>query len=96
MKRFFLLPAICSVLTACQAADAQKVIPPVQSVSLETTTLYQELCASCHGANLEGASAPNLSDDNWEYGGSDEDILRAINVGIEEAGMPSFQDALAP
>ena len=94
MTRLFLLSIVSLFSASCQFAGAQKPLESVK-ISSETIAIYQDLCASCHGANLEGGSAPSLADDNWEYGSSDTEILNAINNGIEEAGMPGFADGLA-
>lgn len=53
--------------------------------------LYQEHCASCHGANLKGDRArgvPDLEDSIWLYGsGSITDIEQTILYGIR-SGHP--------
>jgi cytochrome c oxidase cbb3-type subunit 3 len=54
------------------------------------------VCAGCHGADGKGNDAagfPNLTDDAWEYGGSEEDIVRTILKG-RTGGMPSEHQAL--
>ena len=56
--------------------------------------LYGELCASCHGANLEGGSAQSLVDDAWKFGGDDASIAQSIRAGHPEAGMPPMGAAL--
>ena len=47
---------------------------------------YQQNCASCHGGNLEGASAPSLQQVGSNY--SQEEILDIIENG-REGGMPA-------
>jgi len=84
MKRLSLLPLV--ILTACSAAAD----PAIE----RGADLYGQYCESCHGANLSGGLAPTMADDNWEYGGSDSDILKIINEGLEETGMPAFGDDL--
>ena len=84
-------------LVACQAAGtpltAQTSTYDAANVKIGSE-IYQDLCASCHGRDLEGGSAPSLADDNWEYGSSDAEILSVINEGIDDVGMPGFKDAL--
>lgn len=36
-----------------------------------------------------------MFDDSWVYGSADADILRVINAGIADAGMPAFGDSLS-
>ena len=55
---------------------------------------YQQLCANCHGANLEGGQAQSLLDDVWVAGGDDESIARSIRLGFPDKGMPTWGDAI--
>lgn len=55
---------------------------------------YAELCASCHGKNLEGASAPSMLDDVWTRGGDDESLAKSIREGFPDKGMPAWSTAL--
>jgi mono/diheme cytochrome c family protein len=51
---------------------------------------YTRLCVKCHGAEGQGdgtsATGPvppgDLTDDKWDYGGSDGEIFAAIKEGI--------------
>jgi aldose sugar dehydrogenase len=51
---------------------------------------YAQNCASCHGANLQGGSAPSMLDDVWSVGGDPESLARAIRDGVPEKGMPAW------
>jgi glucose/arabinose dehydrogenase len=55
---------------------------------------YAQFCASCHGARMEGASAPSMLDNVWVNGGDDESVARSIRVGSPEKGMPAWGAAL--
>ena len=45
-------------------------------------SLYQNYCSQCHGSSAQGAPGfPNLTDDNWLYGGSPEQIEHSIVMG---------------
>ena len=60
-----------------------------------TANTYIELCASCHGKNLEGTErAKSMLDDKWEYGSGRQDIIKSIRNGIIEKGMPAWEGAL--
>jgi cytochrome c oxidase cbb3-type subunit 3 len=53
-------------------------------------------CAGCHGEDGKGmpaASFPNLTDDAWQYGGSEAAIVESIVKG-RKGGMPAFQEML--
>jgi glucose/arabinose dehydrogenase len=55
---------------------------------------YGELCANCHGKNLEGAQAPSMLDDVWTNGGDDESLAKSIRNGFPEKGMPAWGAAI--
>ena len=53
--------------------------------------IYQNNCAVCHGSNAQGGYGfPNLTDDDWLYGGEPENILTTLNNG-RNGLMPSWQ-----
>ncbi len=71
-------------------ADAQAVA--------RVTTLYAEQCASCHGADGKGLrefGAPNLTDKEWLYGGTREEIKAQI-VNARGGVMPTWGQRLDP
>lgn len=58
--------------------------------------LYQGTCAACHGPAGKGNTtlgAPDLTDDYWLYGGSNEDITQSISEGRHGA-MPAHRQLL--
>jgi cytochrome c oxidase cbb3-type subunit 3 len=59
-------------------------------------TIYNQFCLVCHGASGQGnvaLGAPNLADEVWLYGGSDEDVAHSIANG-RNGFMPAFEDRL--
>jgi cytochrome c oxidase cbb3-type subunit 3 len=53
-------------------------------------------CAGCHGEDAKGnvaAGFPDLTDNAWEYGGSEAAIVETIMKG-RKGGMPAFQEML--
>ncbi len=84
-SRLFILAALlASLTTAC-------------GQQIRTGTVaerYTELCANCHGANMEGGQAPSMLDDIWVYGGDDESLARSIRNGFPEKGMPAWGAAI--
>ena len=56
---------------------------------------YAQLCANCHGANLQGGQAPSMLDDVWTHGGDDESLFKSIRDGFPEKGMPPWGAAIA-
>lgn len=59
--------------------------------------LYLQFCIACHGVNGEGnqlLGAPNLADDIWLYGSSDDQLHHTISIG-RNGVMPSFDKRLS-
>ncbi len=60
--------------------------------------LFGDNCAACHGAGgapAEGAGYPNLTDDDWLYGGTVEEIEMSIANG-RHGMMPAHEKLLKP
>jgi glucose/arabinose dehydrogenase len=55
---------------------------------------YQTLCATCHGDQLQGNSAPSMLDDTWVSGGDDASLAASIKNGRPANGMPAFGGTL--
>ena len=56
--------------------------------------IYGNNCSQCHGLDAAGALGfPNLSDDDWIYGGSPEVIKQTITHG-RRAAMPAWESVL--
>ncbi len=56
--------------------------------------LYQTNCLPCHGAKGEGTIGPNLTDEYFLHGGSNEDIVKVIATGVTEKGMLAWEPIL--
>ncbi|USX25352.1 PQQ-dependent sugar dehydrogenase [Oxalobacteraceae bacterium OTU3CINTB1] len=90
MNIFKILPALPGLIFALM-------IPAVHAgPTLNARQLYQNNCAACHGANMEGASAPTLGQHNWLHGAPTAANLRkVIAQGVPEKGMPSWSAILS-
>ncbi len=58
---------------------------PKMSTYVEKTgkRLFLDNCAMCHGATGQGGiNFPNLTDDQWLWGGAPEQIMETLRVGI--------------
>ncbi|MFQ5345114.1 MAG: cytochrome-c oxidase, cbb3-type subunit III [Mariprofundus sp.] len=57
--------------------------------------IFGDNCAGCHGAGGEGAPGlfPNLTDDDWLYGGDFDTIVETITDG-REGSMPAHAGVL--
>ena len=61
-------------------------------------TLFAEQCASCHGEDAMGdqsQGSPNLTDNEWLYGGEAEDIVQTL-YGGRQGVMPNWNERLSP
>jgi len=52
-------------------------------------------CAFCHGGGGGGAKGPNLIDDKWKYGSTNEAIFYNIAAGIPDTQMGAFGTSLS-
>lgn len=50
-------------------------------------------CHACHGSRAGGGIGPNLTDDVWRYGGSDEMVFKTITQGRGQQ-MPRWGEVL--
>ena len=66
----------------------------VQVKAQDGAALYQQNCASCHGADLNGGNAASLIDGVWQFGAENSYIYRNIKFGITHLGMPSYEATL--
>jgi glucose/arabinose dehydrogenase/cytochrome c5 len=58
--------------------------------------MFQQLCASCHGSNLQGTDkTQNLIAGKFKYGSDKKSIIKNITNGITDQGMPSWNGAIS-
>jgi mono/diheme cytochrome c family protein len=58
--------------------------------------LFEKMnCAGCHGYDLKGGMGPDLTDQDWTYGGKPGEIFTSISEGTP-VGMPKWNDKLTP
>ncbi len=62
----------------------------------KVTDLYNNNCASCHGADLEGGLGGPLVGDNWDYVKDYDGMAAYIAEGNIKMGMPPFGETLSP
>ncbi len=77
-----------------KAGDINMLIRDQKAIS-EGKQIFAQNCAPCHGAQALGDTGigPNLTDDEWIYGGKPERIVKAIAEGTAN-GMPSWESQL--
>jgi cbb3-type cytochrome c oxidase subunit III len=83
--------------------EAAKIKNPV-AMSAESITagkrVYTRMCGRCHGPEGKGdgtaasAAVPDLTDAQWDYGGSDGEIFAVIHDGVS-ADMDGYAARLS-
>ena len=57
-------------------------------------TIFANTCSTCHGSDAKGARGfPNLTDADWQWGGTPDDILNTVLHG-RQAVMPPFGEVV--
>lgn len=62
--------------------------------SQQAEVLYKTYCAGCHGARLEGNSAPALVKEKWQHGATYNSIFKIIKAGIPNTEMKGWGSLL--
>ena len=62
----------------------------------EGQALFRGLCSGCHGGAGRGGKGPDLTDNRWIHGGTDQDIARVISNGVPKTTMKKMGDSLKP
>ncbi len=58
---------------------------------------FTSKCSPCHGNNGQGIIGPNLTDDYWIHGdGKISSIIKIINSGVPDKGMPTWGGVIPP
>ncbi|MGO1512364.1 MAG: c-type cytochrome [Psychrobacter sp.] len=65
-----------------------------QNALMVGSRLFLQNCSVCHGSNARGALGyPNLTDNDWLYGGAPENILTTLHNG-RVGGMAAWRDQI--
>jgi putative heme-binding domain-containing protein len=71
-----------------------KTAAPDPSAMAEGQALFRGLCSGCHGGAGRGGKGPDLTDDRWIHGSTDDDIAFCIRNGIPNTTMKKMGEAL--
>lgn len=66
----------------------------IKGFSQQAEVLYKTYCGGCHGARLEGNSAPALIKTKWSHGSTDKAIFKSIKSGIPNTEMKGWGKVL--
>jgi putative heme-binding domain-containing protein len=67
---------------------------PDPSALAEGQALFRGLCSGCHGGAGRGGKGPDLTDQRWIHGGTDDDIARVIRNGVPNTTMKKLGESL--
>jgi len=67
----------------------------VETVSLDTQEIYDQLCAQCHGETGGGGIGPSFQDRQFHLARTDSQLNDAINLGHEATAMIGWGDVLS-
>ncbi len=95
LLRVLLFLPVLGLVAPAARGQAPAAAPASAALTRDAGKLYTQLCASCHGENLDGGLGGSLVDDLWSHGdGGDEHLARVITAGIAGMGMPAFGEVL--
>lgn len=89
---------IRSVAAYVRSLSGQKLGEADQARRPAGQELFAANCAACHGEDGRGmfeAGAPDLTDDNWIYGGDAQSVFTTIYSG-RQGHMPHWRNRLSP
>ena len=67
----------------------------VETVSLDSRQIYDQLCSQCHGSDGEGGIGPSFEKPQFQATRTDNQLFDAINIGHEATSMISWGDILS-
>jgi len=84
-------------INACEKKNSEEpqVTAKTEAIDTEGAKLFKQHCEVCHGEGGKGNIGPDLTDDKWTYGSSDEDLVATISKG-RSGGMPAWDNQLGP
>jgi mono/diheme cytochrome c family protein len=90
------IDAIVDFLRSWEADPPVELPPeiPVQSVALEASAVYSELCAQCHGPEGKGSIGPSLAASEFQSSITDPELFDSINLGHSATAMIGWGEVL--
>jgi len=83
-------------IAAKPASEIEKAPDLMEFVLRGGAAQFAGNCAPCHGKGAQGAKGyPNLNDDDWLWGGTEEEIGKTIAYGIR-TGVKDAHDSAMP
>ena len=79
------------------AGQAQEQVAQLKSdpaLAAQGKVVFASVCAPCHRPDGGGSVGPNLTDNYWIHGANIAAVLKVINEGILDKGMPAWKAVL--
>ena len=86
--RHYAATAVLATILAVIAVPAQA------QDATDPAAVYENLCATCHGDEMQGGNAQSMVDNIWQFGGTSNYISRSIKHGATHLGMPAYEAVL--
>lgn len=77
-----------------QTAETSKPQALDASALAEGQALFRGLCSGCHGGAGRGGKGPDLTDNRWIHGNTDNDIANVIRNGVPKTTMKKMGESL--
>lgn len=99
-----IMPPHNAMMTPAQASEIAQYVRSLSGLAHDQTRvvpgkkLYDQFCVACHGVEGKGnqmLGAPDLTDNAWLYGSSEDSIVYGILNGRDNQ-MPAQKDLLSP
>jgi cytochrome c oxidase cbb3-type subunit 3 len=65
-----------------------------QTIIARGASVFQTNCVACHGNQGQGGVGANLVDNYWLHGNKPEEIIKSVDQGFPEKGMPGWGTTL--
>ncbi|HWA20887.1 MAG TPA: PQQ-dependent sugar dehydrogenase [Caulobacterales bacterium] len=95
MKSIFIsaILGLAAAIAGAASAQTPATTPPPRPPS-PAEVAFTSNCSGCHGTDLAGGRGPSLFADSLLSARSDADLLRTIQKGRPDGGMPAFEGQL--
>jgi len=67
-----------------------------QTLVAQGEKVFQSICYTCHGVNLQGGIGFRLNDNLWVHGTKPMEIFGVVSKGVPGTGMQSWSSQLGP
>lgn len=81
-------------VTPALAAEVKNPFAGDAKAIAEGKAIFMKNCTDCHADDATGIAGPNLTDSQWNYGGSDSEVFETVTKGRGNGSMPPWKGTL--